>query len=318
MRKQTILRVVAAIALALAVSIGAQAQNNDDTSLPKLKRSNVAKRGTSSIGFMYNPVSGQRANGMFKAGDFVGNAIAAQGASPAQMVILADPMFSIRFKHMISDVTAFKASVGFSGANFNYREYVQDDTALADDPLMSGVKQVEDVINFKLDGGGINLGFEFGLAVGNFKFSGGFGLMYSFGGGSMKFDYGNKMTDENPLPTTMPIIRDTLMGSGMYYDVDLGAARPLKRYNVGMIHAFGLTLEAGMEWFFAPSFSVGASVSLIPLIYAVQPETYTDYEGWSVEDDKKLDFTKKISSGSDYMLYGTENIGLQLSFNYYF
>ncbi len=319
MTKQTILRAAAAAAIALAVSFGAQAQTLDDvTNLPKSKKNYVAKKGSSSIGIMYNPVSGQRANGMFKAGDFVGNAIAAQGASPAQMVILADPMISIRFKHMITDVTAFRASLGFSGANFKYREYVQDDKEVADDPLLVGEALVEDMINFKLNGGGINIGLEFGGGPRNLRFSGGIGLMYSFGGGNMKFDYGNKMTEENPFPSTMPMICDTLMGSGHYYDIDLGGARPLKRYNVGMIHAFGLTLDAGVEWFFSQGLSVGATVSLIPLIYAVQPETYTEYEGWSMEDGKKLDFTKKVSSGSSYLLYGTENIGLQLSFNYYF
>ena len=272
--------------------------------------------GSSAIGFVINPISGIRANGMFKAGDFIGNAIAAQAASPYQMFILGDPMVSLRYKYKISQSTAFRASLGFSGAKFNYKENVLDDIYRTSDPL--SVEQVEDIIHFKMSGGGVNIGFEFTAGNRNLRFVGGVGLLYSFGGGSMKFTYGNEMNKDYKIPTTMPIIMDSLGMTGMYYDVNLASARPLKRYNVGIEHAIGLTLDAGIEWFFVPKLSLGASVSITPLIIAFQPETYTDFEGYSTKDNGVLNFSKKISSGSNYLLYGTENIGLLLSLNLYF
>ncbi|MDR2010263.1 MAG: hypothetical protein LBQ22_07260 [Bacteroidales bacterium] len=286
------------------------------TNTSKAQGDNVPKSGSSSIGIVYNPISGKRANDMFKAGDFVGNTLAAQGSSPYQMFILGDPMISVRYKYKISNTTAFRASLGFSGAKFNYKEYVIDDVLYMDDFL--SVEQVEDIIHYKMKGGGINIGLEFNKSFGNFCLVGGFGLVYSFGGGSMKFDYGNKMDEDNPVPSTMSIIRDSLGSSGFYYDIDLANARPLKRYNVGNEHAFGLSLDLGVEWFFMPNLSLAANVSLTPLIFATQPETYTEYEGYSVTDEEVIQFKKKISSGSNYLLYGTENIGLQLSLNYYF
>jgi hypothetical protein len=267
---------------------------------------------------MFNPISGIRANAIFNAGDFIGNSIAAQGASPYQMFILADPLVSIRYKYKITDVVGFKATIGFSGANFDYKEFVPDDLELQDDPLSTA--QVEDAIKFKMSGGGIGIGLEFTGGEKKLRFVGGFGIMYSFGGGSMNFTYGNEMSDDNPSPTIMPIIRDSLSFFSGYSDFK--GVRPVERYNSGMIHAFGLTVDAGVEWFFAPEtlprLSLGASISLTPLIVAFQPATYTKYQGYSPDEDDYLEFTKKVSSGSKYTLYGTENIGLQISLNYYF
>ena len=284
------------------------------------RQNNIPEKGSSSIGIVINPISGIRANGMFKAGDFIGNAIQAQAASPYQMFILADPLISLRYKYKMSNTTSFRGSIGFSGAKFNYKEYIQDDIA-ALDAAMDGeftAAQVEDIIHFKMSGGGLNLGLEFGGNAGNFRFTGGFGLVYSFGGGSTSFTYGNQMTSDNLYqPTIMPII-DSLKMSGFYKDINLAGARPVKRYPSGVEHAFGLSLDLGLEWYFAKNISIGATVSLVPFIYAIQPETYIESEGYSPVEDAVMKVKKKISSGSNYLLYGTENIGLQLSFNYYF
>ena len=280
------------------------------------KGNNVPEAGSSAIGVVINPVSGVRANAIFKAGDFIGNAIQAQAASPYQMFILADPLISVRYKYKISNVTALKASIGFSGAKFNYKEFLQDDIMYDADPQTT--EQVEDIIHFKMSGGGLNLGLEFGGNAGNFRFNGGFGLVYAFGGGSMNFTYGNKMTKDNPFPTVMPLMDSLSTMSGAYEEMNLANARPLKRYNAGVEHAFGLSIDLGLEWFFAKNISIGASVSMIPFIYAIQPGTYTDFECFSFKDTKVKEFRKNVSSGSNYLLYGTENIGLQLSFNYYF
>jgi hypothetical protein len=277
---------------------------------------------------MYNPVTGIRANGMFKAGDFLGEAISSQGANPYQMFFMGNPLISFVYKYKISDRTAFRASVGFSGANLNYKEYVTDDMTVADadsDDIAALSAQVEDIVHYKMSGGGVNLGLEFNAGKGNLRFVGGFGLMYSFGGGRMSFTYGNIMDmDDNPAPTSMPIIaamRDVVdpTDTSMYPNgVAKAAARPLERYNIGYVHAFGITLDAGLEWFFMSNVSAGATVNFIPLIYAIQPETYSRFEGHSPIEDEILTFDRKVSSGSNYLLYGTENFGMQLSLNCYF
>ena len=321
---------IAALALTLTAAAGAvNAQDfTTESQLPPLKtrKLNVPGAGSSSIGFMINPVTGIRANGEFKAGDFVGNEVAGQGTSPYQMFILGNPLVSFVYKYKMTDHTALRASVGFSGAKFNYKEYVADDMTAADadpDEIDKLTAQVEDVVHYSMSGGGINLGLEFNAGKGNLRFVGGFGLMYSFGGGSMRFTYGNRMdADDNPAPTVMPIIAAMReQGDAPIYHpngVDMRGARPTKRYNVGVVHAFGLTLDAGLEWFFIPNVSAGATMSFIPVIYAIQPETYTQYQGYSATESDVLTFTKKVSPGSNYLLYGTENFGMQLSLNYYF
>jgi hypothetical protein len=307
MKKLNLKRAITATMLVLAVTFSAQAQLTD-----------LPKAGSHSVGFSINPISGIRANSIFKAGDFIGNSLAAQGASPYQMFILGDPLVSIRYNYKITKVVGFRANIGFSGANFDYKEYVQDDLEVQDDPLSTA--QVEDIIKYKMSGGGIGIGLEFTGGEKQLRFVGGFGLVYSFGGGSMKFNYGNEMSDDNTNPTIMPIIRDSLSFFSGYSDFT--GTRPLKRYNTGVIHAIGLTVDAGVEWFFAPKtlprISLGASVNLTPFIMAFQPGTYTTYEGHSLDEDEYMEFTKKVSSGSRYTLFGTENIGVQISLNYHF
>jgi hypothetical protein len=316
--------IIAAIVLTV-FALEAQAQVQELAPL-RTKQNNTPSAGKSSIGFMINPVTGIRANGEFAAGDFIGNEIAGQGTSPYQMVILGNPLVSIVYKYKITDRTALRASLGFSGARFNYREYVQDDlkvSAADPDDIVAKGAQVEDIVHYSMSGGGLNLGLEFNAGNGNLRFVGGFGLIYSFGGGSMEFTYGNIMDmDDNPAPSIMPLI-DAMREKGenpVYHSngVDMRRARPLKRYNVGVVHAFGIALDAGLEWFFMSDVSAGVTMNFVPLIYAVQPETYSTFEGHSTIEDEILQFDKKVSSGSDYLLFGTENFGLQLSLNYYF
>jgi len=298
-----------ALILAIVATISTtRAQTNE-------QKDHIPNTGSSAIGFVYNPISGIRANSMFQAGDFIGNAIAAQAASPFQMFILGEPMISLRYKYKLSQTTAFRASIGFSGANFNYKEYVLDDILLKIDPLTT--EQVEDIIHFNMIGGGINVGLEFSGGTGNLRFNGGVGIVYNFGGGSTQFTYGNAMTRDNPAPGVIQLV-DSLRMSGTYYDINLAMARPTKRYNIGLEHAFGITFDLGLEWFFAKNLSVGAGVNFTPLIFAIQPETYSEMEGFSMTDNRVLNFTRRISSGSNYLLYGTENIGVLVSFNYYF
>ena len=267
------------------------------------------------FGLSVNPISGLRANKDFKSRDFVGNAIAAEAAVPYQMFLLAQsPMVSVGGKYRLNEKLAVKGSVGLSGAYFNYVEYVPDDKALYSNPLSGEV--VTDRIRFHLSGGGISLGIERGSDVGKrFRVSGGASLLYSYGGAVIHFDYGNEMTSLNRNPSIMPLIEDSLnhfAGTG-----DVAYARPLKRYNVGFEHGFGLMLDLGAECFLTPKVSVGLNATITPLLLVIQPQTYTVYEGYSNLKGEVMELNRMVSPGSTSILYGTENLGLVLSVHYY-
>jgi hypothetical protein len=94
--------------------------------------------------------------------------------------------------------------------------------------------------------------------------------------------------------------------------------RPVKEYNIGMSHGIGIYLNLGLEWFFMKNASLGATVDLTPIMVAFQPQTYTIYEGYDKYNGKVAQYNDLVSPGSTYLLYGTENIGVNISLHYYF
>jgi hypothetical protein len=224
-------------------------------------------------------------------------------------------MVSISYKYQAKEHMAFKASIGFSGGYVNYREYVNDDKAMALNPMSEA--QVADAVKLDYKGGGITAGLEFNAGK-NLRFVGGFGLMYSFGGGDVKFEYGNQITEANQHPTTMEKIDKNInefASSGCTW-MDYG--RPVKQYNVGVSHGIGIYANLGLEWFFMKNASIGATVDLTPIMVAFQPQTYTIYEGYDNYNGKVAQYNDLVSPGSTYLLYGTENIGVNISLHYYF
>lgn len=308
------------VSLLCALSMGAMAQTEKEA---KVYTPEVGKF---AIGINFNPVAaaqGGNAASFSTVGQFLyGSESSEDGvikdaeSKPHQMYILAQqPMVAFSFKYQLKEQLAFRASIGFSGADINYREYVNDDRALALNPMSAD--QVADAVNLKYAGGGITAGIEYSAGK-NLRFVCGGGLMYSFGGGQVDFKYGNSITEANQHPTTMEKIDKNInefASSGCTW-MDYG--RPIKEYNIGVSHGIGIYLNLGIEWFFMKNVSLGATVDLTPIMVAFQPQTYTIYEGYDKYNGKVAQYNDLISPGSSYLLYGTENIGVNLSFHYYF
>ena len=310
---------VITVSLLCALSMGAMAQTEKEVKVY------TPEVGSSAIGVNFNPVAatqGGSAASFSSVGQFLYGTETEDGiikgaeAKPNQMYILAQqPMVSISYKYQAKEHMAFKASIGFSGGYVNYREYVNDDKAMALNPMSEA--QVADAVKLDYKGGGITAGLEFNAGK-NLRFVGGFGLMYSFGGGEVNFAYGNQITEANQHPTTMEKIDKNInefASSGCTW-MDYG--RPVKQYNVGVSHGIGIYANLGLEWFFMKNVSIGATVELTPIMVAFQPQTYTIYEGFDNYHGQVAQYNDLVSPGSTYVLYGTENIGVNISFHYYF
>ena len=278
------------------------------------------KRGDWAIGITFNPASlSYQMLAQPKPGDFVGDWISENAASPRQMFMLSqDPIAAFRIKYHTSEFWAFRASLGFSGSVVNYREYVSDDLAVAANP--DSQNKVVDEVSSKLNSGSLFLGAEYKTGAKAVKFVFGFDVFYSIGGGLLDFAYGNKMTDLNHIPSSMPMTASMKEGSVNDFSEKLGIAygRPVERYNSGYIHSVGLSLDMGLEVFLAEKISVGLSMNFTPVAFTFQPQTHTTYEGFSANTGKVEQYTGLVSPGSNALLYGTENIGGRLSLNYYF
>lgn len=112
------------------------------------------------------------------------------------------------------------------------------------------------------------------------------------------------------------------------------SVRPTDRYNIGYCNGIGLTCDMGIEWFFAGKMSLTAAITFTPLMILFQPQTYATFEGlqdkeinynngsevttnYTDEQKKVVKFSHLVSPGSTALLYGTENLGFRIGFNYY-
>lgn len=282
------------------------------------------KAGDWSIGFTFNPATlAYKQQLQPSAGTFAGEFLTELGENNKQMFILSqDPLASFRFKYHVSEKIAMRASIGILGSNVNYREYVTDDAAVAINPLSQN--KVADQATSNLNGGSLLLGAEYKAGKGPLRFVIGLNAMYSIAGGSMSFKYGNILSEYNQAPSTMPLMKipstPDEKSLNQYKNPVLGIAyaRPTGRYNVGYVQGLGLTMDMGLEWFCIDRISIGAAMTFTPFMYMWQPQTYTTYEGFSSLTGKVEQYNDLVSPGSSAILYGTENIGIALSLNYYF
>ena len=291
----------------LAVSAAVQAQDKNYD----------VKKGDWALSVTFNPASlGYKMSCQPKAGEFAGQYIVDMCANPKQMFILSqDPLAAVKVKYYTSAKSAFRASLGFNGSVVNYREYVQDDLAVALNP--ESQNKVNDAATSRLNTVSISLGKEWRAGEKAIKFVYGVDVLYTLAGGDVVFNYGNKMTDLNHVPSTMPMTSPKGDLDDFKSKLGIAYARPVKRYNSGYIHGLGIQVDAGLEFFLAEKISLGLAMTFTPIMGVFQPKTYTTYEGFSTNTGKVEKFNELVSSGSCALLYGTENIGCRLTLSYY-
>ena len=288
----------------------------------------VPKAGDFSFGVAWNPIS-QFGSYQPETNEFAGSFVRSLGDYPHQMYFLGiDPKFSFILRYHMSDNWSLRTTLGLSGSVTNYKEYVMDDVAYKANTQTTN--RVEDCIHAKMNGISLGLEAEYTKSFGPLAFIAGFGAQFAVGGGKMTFDYGNAFTSTNSAPTTMPYLKlstadvQTLNEYGYLKNgktsgtlSNVTNARPTERYNVGMCKALAFTCSMGIEYFFIGQMSITAAVTFVPVAIYFQPETYTSFQGYNTSSNQVVDFDTLISPGSNALLYGTQNVGIRLGFNYY-
>lgn len=273
-----------------------------------------ASAGSFAVGISFSPTA---AGHIYKmtTGDDLGAKLVDISQDEYQMKFLGTtPVASLSFKYMLSNNLAVSLSYGFDGMSVDYRENVLDDKAYYANPETS--KQTADQVKTKINTGTVQAGIDYLKGDGNWKLSLGGQLVYAYGGGKSDFSYGNALNEYNSKPT----INSVSAALNDWQDNgDIAFARPIKRYNIGYEQGLGLRLNIGVEYFFIPKASVSATMSILPIMYAWQPETFTTYEGYSSLSSQVIkEYTVQHSSGSQYVMYGTETFGLSVALHYYF
>ena len=277
------------------------------------------KVGDVSIGITFNPVSlASTLTIQPKAGSLAGDAAGGSIALQKQMFIMsADPVAAFRLKYRMAEKWNLRAMIGFNGSHINYTEYVRDDAAFALNPATEN--KVADVVKSDLISGHAAIGAEF-VTGKKLKFVMGFNILYALAGGKLSFNYGNVLNADNQVPSTFAYTAWTSLNPDDKAGVAQGIAyaRPLETYNSGICHGLGFQMDMGIEWFFQDNISLGAAVTFTPVMFTFQPQTYTKMEGYSANTGKVENYNLRVSPGSWACLYGTENLGFQVSLNYYF
>lgn len=306
-------RFISALALICLIATSASAQKSE-------KSYYTPKKGDWAVGVIFNPASlGSKLAIQPKHGEFAGTYVQGLALDKRQMFIMSqDPVASIRFKYHTSDKSALRISVGLNGSVVNYREYVTDDRAVALNP--NSTNKVVDNAQSAFNSVSLMVGNEWKLGEKAVKFVFGFDVMYTVAGGKLRYQYGNAITEYNKVPSTMPML-DTTTNEGVNDWVENAAiayARPVRSYNQGYIHGIGVSVDMGLECFVAERLSLGVALNFTPLMFTIQPRTWTTYEGFNNWSGKVEEFTNLVSPGSNALLYGTENIGCRITMQYYF
>ncbi len=222
------------------------------------------------------------------------------------------PQLSIMGKYQLDESTAIRANIGFLGRSVNDKYFVQDDKAVAMNPLQQfpAVEKVIDVMNTKRNGASFAIGAEKQRAYRNVRGFAGASALYAFGKETNSYTYGNAITEINQTASVAPEM------PGYSAQGYLNDARPVKISNDNA-HAIGLVGVVGVEWFFSPKVSLGGEVNM-SFLYQWTPQVSATFEGWNNITQQTEEYVETISPKSGGFYYGTDNLGANLSLNFYF
>lgn len=222
------------------------------------------------------------------------------------------PMVSIQGKYFLDDNIAVRANIGMVLNRQNRHEYVQDDAAVAADPLSQD--KVEDAYHASVTGGSLSAGIEYRMGK-NHRFQGVFSgnLLYSFYTAKTTWDYGNGITEVNQTPSIDGVVNT--MGY-VAMGTNIPSARVTKA-SADVNHTIGLVGTVGIEYFVAPKIAIGAEVDLA-LLYSWRPSQTATYEGYNTLSGTVDEYINKVSPKSSDFVFGTQNIGGNLYLMFYF
>lgn len=218
------------------------------------------------------------------------------------------PTVSFAGKYFITDNLAVRMNIGWMYSYDKNNFYVTDDAARLEDP--NSDRQIIDSHITNTSGGSFMIGAEYRIGKGKVQGVFGGGLMYAFNSYNENFAYGNAITQENKRPSTS--IENSTAPSG-----EETYRRYLSKFNEAPTHYFGLVGFAGVEWFVAPKISLGAEINLSAAFNWTKGLYYTS-EGFNAETASVEEYTKLTTPTSSGFDFGTQNIGANLSVNFYF
>jgi hypothetical protein len=209
-------------------------------------------------------------------------------------------------KYMITNSLGVRANLGITIESITNAHNVRDDAAFFENN--SSVATVTDYIQKNMSGLSIALGGEY--RCGKKRVVGVFGadLLLGYHGGSIKYTYGNIMTEINQKPT--------IYANAYYATPTSPNTRTLLQKNNGAF-SVGMQLTTGVEVFVAPKIALGGQVNL-SYVFTYNRQTHRDSEGFNVFSGAVEQRTDIQTPASWMHKFNTNSLGGALYMVFYF
>ena len=210
---------------------------------------------------------------------YVGNFFSSGGNSAP---ILSDQ--TIYGKYFLADNRAIRARLSLGLSNSVDKGFVTKDTN--PDATVTDFQRTSE--------SNVMLGIGYELRRGNGRVQGFLGgeVMLGFEGGKLKYEYGNRMDEDNKSPTYYDFGENWILNNQRVTESKFG------NYFFGGLGAF-----TGVEYFFAPQLSLGCEVGL-GFLFSTTGQSQTTVEKWDMVDDERKVQTLKGDSWYDARYLG--------------
>lgn len=216
---------------------------------------------------------------------------------------LNNPTMSIFGKYFLTDQTALRLNVGVGINSTTQSNYVQDDAAVAEDPL--SVDKVEDSYKYRNSGMSVAVGYEWRRGGKRLQGFWGGQAILAYSNSKHFFGYGNAITEINQNPTSInwtsaPSLSDNIGGNSR-----------LLMQSDGRSWTYGVGGFVGVEYYIAPKISIGCEMSL-NLLWTTGSKKYQKSERFNPDFNRVEENTRWTGKSDSGFRFGTENIGTSL------
>ena len=202
-------------------------------------------------------------------------------------------------KYFLDDNRAVRAKLMLGLFNAVNKGFVLDNAAFVSNPATDRT-----VVDIERTSGSevlLQAGYEF--RRGNGRVQGFYGgeIVLGYGGGKVKYDYGNRMTAEVKAPLTYDFYSSSSPQASDYRPTEI---------KLGKTFLAGLGAFAGVEYFFAPQLSLGCELGL-GFVFENTGQNKATIEEWNYVADRREVNSTKNQSGDSWSNYGTNarNLG---------
>ena len=281
----------------------------------KPEKNYLPEEGDVTIGINAIPFLKYLGNCFSDAGDNTINAKKIGGVPSVGFPVapgLQNPTISIFGKYFLTDQTALRLNVGIGIGSKTQRKYVQDDAALAADPLSAA--QVEDSYKYRSTGFSLASGYEWRRGGKRLQGFWGGQAVVAYSNSKHFFNYGNAITEINqtPSPQTSTVWDNPVSGQTVpTLNPNIGNNSRLLQQNDGRSWTYGVGGFVGVEYYIAPKIAIGCEMSL-NLLWTTEGKSLQKSERFNPDFNRVEENVRWSEPGGSAFHFGTENIGTSL------